>query len=65
MTETPSPQHEQDTARWNEGFAAGRAGKKNCPYRPGSPEAWAWSSGQIEGDAKRQAGFTPPRLVRE
>lgn len=45
---------EQDPEAWQTSFAAGLAGDKRCPYPETSPKAWAWSSGWIEGDAKRQ-----------
>ena len=41
---------------WAEGFAAGEAGKRKCPYLAGSREAWSWWSGWVEGGAKRE-GF--------
>jgi ribosome modulation factor len=50
---------EQDQQAWDEGFAAGEAGRswiRHCPYRGASVEAWSWLSGWIEGDAKRR-GF--------
>jgi len=42
---------------WNEGLAAGMAGRdpRECPYRTMTPEALAWFSGYIEGKAARAA----------
>jgi hypothetical protein len=44
-----------DPRAWEEGFEAG-AGRLmgRCPYLAATTEAWAWHSGWIEGDAKRQ-----------
>lgn len=37
---------------WEEGFNSGKTKVVDrCPYPAGSPEAWAWSSGRIEGQA--------------
>jgi hypothetical protein len=58
----PSPLT-QDPAAWKAGFTAGRAGRGNNPHFTGTREAWSWSSGYVEGEAKREAGFSPPRLV--
>lgn len=43
-----------DEQAWQIGFDAGRLGKplESCPYPPESAEAWAWSSGYIEGKTK-------------
>jgi nucleoid-associated protein YgaU len=48
---------EQDPKTWAEGFRAGEERKSKCPYPAGSREAWSWSSGRIEGEAKRE-GFS-------
>jgi hypothetical protein len=53
----------QDLDAWNLGFAAGRAGKGVNPYFARTRGALSWSSGYIEGEAKREAGFLPPRLA--
>ena len=55
---------ELDEAAYRAGYAAGLAddGRK-CPYPETSRESWSWSSGVIEGQAKRDQGFRPPRLV--
>jgi len=50
---------EMDKEAWRAGVAAGIAGDKHCPYPETSPVAWAWSSGWIEGDAKRQQRDQP------
>ena len=55
---------EQDEAAYRAGYAAGLAGDgRPCPYPEGSLEGWSWSSGVIAGQAKRERGFRPPRLV--
>ena len=55
---------ELDDAAYRAGYAAGLAGdERPCPYDVRSPEAWSWSSGVIEGQAKREQGFRLPRLV--
>ena len=55
---------ELDEAAYRAGYAAGLAGDdRPCPYSERGPEAWSWSSGVIEGQAKREQGFRPPRLV--
>jgi hypothetical protein len=46
-----------DRTAWNEGKAAGEAGKTRCPYPQGTPQAWSWHSGHVEGDAKRLADW--------
>ena len=51
---------EQDPNAWEEGLKAGEERKTQCPYAEGSREAWSWSSGWVEGDAKRQ-GFSYSR----
>lgn len=39
---------------WEAGFASGkRKLVDRCPYVAGSAEAWAWSSGRVEGQAAR------------
>ncbi len=55
---------EQDVDAYRAGYAAGLAGEQRpCPYPETSIEAWSWSSGVIEGQAKREQGFRPPRLA--
>jgi hypothetical protein len=44
-----------DPKVWQEGFEAGDAARKQCPYPVGSSEAFAWQSGYVEGHAKREA----------
>ena len=52
---------EMDEAAFRAGYATGLAGdSRPCPYRVRSREAWSWSSGLIEGQAKRNEGFRPP-----
>jgi hypothetical protein len=46
-----------DPKAYQEGFAAGEAGIKRCPYPAGTREAWSWHSGQLEGAAER-GGFS-------
>jgi ribosome modulation factor len=55
---------ELDEAAYRAGYAAGLAddGRK-CPYPASSLGSWSWSSGLIEGQAKREQGFRPPRLL--
>ena len=36
---------------WREGVESGQKGMANCPYKMGSTDAWAWSSGYVEGRA--------------
>lgn len=46
-----------DPKAWEEGFRAGESRARipvRCPYPTGTPQAWSWHSGHIEGDAKRQ-----------
>ncbi len=58
------PKVELDDAAYRAGFAAGLADKnKPCPYPAASRESLSWSSGVIEGQAKRDQGFKPPRLI--
>ena len=40
---------------WEAGFRSGKEKPLHdrCPYPAASPEAWAWSSGRIEGQAAR------------
>ncbi len=55
---------ELDAAAYRAGYAAGLAADgRECPYPARSTESWSWSSGFIEGEAKREQGFRPPRLV--
>jgi ribosome modulation factor len=51
-----------DPKSWQEGFAAGEAGRiaGRCPYAAETTEAWSWHSGWIEGNAK-SAGFSYSR----
>ncbi len=44
-----------DRRAWNEGFAAGERGVLyfRCPYPARSKQSWSWSSGHVEGKAKR------------
>ena len=44
-----------DNETWDEGFKAGHAGKPASPV-PSGIDPFAWFSGWVEGDAKRQ-GF--------
>jgi ribosome modulation factor len=54
-----------DDAAWSAGYAAGLGGKsKPCPYPAGSSQSLSWSSGLIEGKAKRDQGFRRPRLAK-
>lgn len=40
---------------WRKGYEAGQARVPSaCPYAPQSREAWAWSSGRIEGLAAKR-----------
>jgi len=50
------PVLKQDPVAWKQGYEAGLSGENRCPYSETVPEAWAWSSGWIEGDADRQKG---------
>lgn len=47
---------------WEEGFRSGKEKPAfdRCPYPAGSAEAWAWSSGRVEGQAARD-GFETVR----
>ncbi len=55
---------ELDDAAYRAGYAAGLASDgRRCPYPVTSIESLSWSSGFIEGEAKREQGFRPPRLV--
>ncbi len=55
---------ELDETAYRAGYAVGLAGKHQpCPYPAASRQSWSWSSGLIEGQAKRDQGFRPPRLV--
>jgi ribosome modulation factor len=51
-----------DRKAWQEGFAAGEAGRiaGRCPYAAATTEAWSWHGGWIEGDAGRR-GFSYSR----
>ena len=56
-----------DPAAWDVGFAAGERGvfPFRCPYPATTRQAWSWSSGFIEGKAKRDGyeysrGTRPP-----
>jgi hypothetical protein len=40
-----------DLAIWQAGHVAGVVGLSRCPYRTGTPEAWSWRAGFIEGAA--------------
>lgn len=44
-----------DARAWHEGFAAGERGVLSwkCPHPAGSVQSWSWSSGHVEGAAKR------------
>ncbi len=44
---------------WREGFEAGERGipSTRCPYPATSRDSWSWSSGYVEGKAKRD-GFS-------
>lgn len=53
MSKQPGPILRQDPDAWKAGFAAGLVGDKNCPYLRPRSLSWAWSSGWIEGEAKR------------
>jgi ribosome modulation factor len=54
-----------DDAAWSAGYAAGLVGKsKPCPYPAGSSQSLSWSSGLIEGKAKRDQGFRRPHLAK-
>jgi hypothetical protein len=46
--------NEHDPKAWEEGFQDGEVAKTTCPYAAGTAQAWSWSSGRIEGDAKRR-----------
>jgi hypothetical protein len=55
-------QNKHDPSAWEEGFKAGETAKTRCPYSVGTTQAWWWSSGRVEGDAKRQ-GLSYSRLA--
>jgi hypothetical protein len=58
------PKVELDDEAYRAGFASGLAGKNApCPFPPATSKSLSWSSGRIEGQAKREEGFRPPRLV--
>lgn len=38
-------------AAWNQGYQDGIVRREKCPFPPMSRDAWAWSSGYIEGRA--------------
>ncbi len=38
-------------AAWNQGFQDGMFRRERCPFPAMSRDAWAWSSGYIEGRA--------------
>jgi hypothetical protein len=43
-----------DRDAWLAGFRTGEAGQRGtCPHPPASNEAYSWSSGFVEGKAKR------------
>jgi ribosome modulation factor len=44
-----------DPRAWQAGFADGERGALHfhCPYPAASTESWSWSSGFVEGKAKR------------
>lgn len=44
---------------WSQGYKAGETGMgcDDCPYETHSREAWAWSSGYIEGRAQAKKRF--------
>jgi hypothetical protein len=65
MDDQTPPRLSQDPDAWRAGFAAARAARRGNPHPPGTREAWSWSSGYVEGEAKRAAGFLPPRLIED
>jgi len=57
----------QDPKAWQEGFDAGERGEplRRCPYPAKGIDGWSWSSGYIEGKAKRQGySYSDPLNVR-
>ena len=38
---------------WQQGYQDGLLGVAFCPYQVATNEAWAWSSGLVEGRAAR------------
>jgi hypothetical protein len=56
---------EQDHQAWLQGYRAGQLGRswRDGLYPPGSTEAWAWSSGYIEGKAAQSPGGLPLSIV--
>lgn len=53
-----------DPVAWSAGIAAGERGvfSWNCPYPATSRESWSWSSGYVEGKAKRD-GYEYTRIA--
>jgi hypothetical protein len=49
----------QDAKSWEAGYKAGHTGKQTVTPPPGV-DAFAWSSGVIEGQADRKAGKVRP-----
>jgi hypothetical protein len=51
-----------DVNAWQEGFDAGFSGQRlsSCQHHVGSVQAWSWSSGYIEGKAKRGELYMVP-----
>jgi ribosome modulation factor len=57
MIDNKSQILKMDDDAWEKGFIDGEAGHSRCPFSAVTREAWSWSSGWIEGDAKRR-GFS-------
>ena len=54
-----------DEAAWKAGFVAGNLRRDEpCPYPPSSREAWSWSSGRIEGEAKPHGTLPQLRPIK-
>ena len=54
-----------DQVAWQAGYSAAAAGDNQCPYTAGTPEAWAWSSGWIEGHTGAAAPIAPAERAGE
>jgi len=51
---------------WEAGFRSGKEKPAfdRCPYPAGSREAWAWSSGRVEGKAEAEGYTRGPNAPR-
>jgi hypothetical protein len=60
------PALEMPKEAWEAGFRSGKEKPAfdRCPYPAGSREAWAWSSGRVEGKAEAEGYTRGPNAPR-